>query len=103
MIEKTLVHESYNPRITVYDISLLKTRTQIKFGPKVGPACLPTGPMNLQGQYVKGVGKKNIIYFTDREIRFSLKYFRAIAPEQFLFDSRHTLLLQYYENFRHLI
>ncbi|XP_066909617.1 venom serine protease, partial [Halyomorpha halys] len=57
-VEKFMDHENYSPkdpegRAQVNDVSLVVLKEEIRFNVNVGPACLPTGQLELERQYVK--------------------------------------------------
>ncbi|XP_014293119.1 venom serine protease [Halyomorpha halys] len=60
-VEKFLDHEDYTPkdpngRPQLNDVSLVVLKEEIRFNVNVGPACLPTGQLELERQYVKVMG-----------------------------------------------
>uniref|UniRef100_A0AB38ZE87 Venom S1 protease with CUB domain 3 n=1 Tax=Ectomocoris sp. TaxID=3104572 RepID=A0AB38ZE87_9HEMI len=55
-IAEIIQHRDYTNDTHVNDISLLRTKLEIKFNPFIGRVCLPTKRLNLDHQYVKMLG-----------------------------------------------
>ncbi|KAL1124564.1 hypothetical protein AAG570_001188 [Ranatra chinensis] len=53
---RAIDHPGYDAKRLINDIALLVTSTPIEFNTYVGPACLPTAPMQIEGQWVKVTG-----------------------------------------------
>nr|ATU82415.1 venom S1 protease with CUB domain 5 [Lethocerus distinctifemur] len=55
-VREVIVHADYVPSLFHNDIALLVLRSELRFDKYVGPVCLPTGPMNVEGEYIKLIG-----------------------------------------------
>jgi len=56
MVEKIIEHRDHNRLSQQYDIALLVLEREIKFTREIGPACLPTGPVDVVGKKLKVLG-----------------------------------------------
>ncbi|KAL1124563.1 hypothetical protein AAG570_001187 [Ranatra chinensis] len=60
IVSQIIQHEQYDDDTCVFDISLLVVKRKMEFNEAVGPACLPSTPIDLSGQYVKVTGWGNL-------------------------------------------
>uniref|UniRef100_A0AB38ZEL7 Venom S1 protease 21 n=1 Tax=Oncocephalus sp. TaxID=2944721 RepID=A0AB38ZEL7_9HEMI len=59
-VEQIINHENYDNDHLLHDIAIIVLKNQINFNDAVGPVCLPSARINLDGKYAKFMGWGNL-------------------------------------------